>query len=79
MKPLLSGKVGDDCQIVGVDNKPLAEGTVVKPGNKVRVVIAVGSLFFKSDNQCRLTTKVSKIQLVEEGEDQADAEDFMFD
>ncbi len=69
LEPLLSGKVTDDCHIVGKDNVPLTEDALVKPGSNIRVMIALGSLFFKSDNQCRLITKVAKIQVVEEGED----------
>lgn len=79
LEPLFSGKVTEECVVVDKDNKPLAHDVTVNPGSKVRVVVAIGSLFFKSDNQCRLTTKVSRIQLLEEGEDQADAEGFMFD
>lgn len=81
LDPLISGKVPDDCQIVGTDNNLLSgdKSELVKPGSKVRVVLSVGSLFFKGDNQCRLTVKVAKIQLVEQGEDESDAAGFMFD
>ncbi len=48
------------------------------PGSKIRVVVAINSLFFKSDNQCRLTTKVARI-LLQEGEAKADVDSFTFD
>ena len=80
LDPLLSGKVPDDCQVVDKDNHllpvPIAcQSELIKAGAKIRVIFSVGSLFFKSVNQCRLTVKVSKIQLLEQGEDESEVDD----
>ena len=79
LAPLLSGKVPDDCQVVGLDNLLVPKNVAILPGAKIRVIFSVGSLFFKSDNQCRLTVKVSKIQLLEQGEDESEADNYLFD
>ena len=79
LEPLFSGKVTEECTIVDKDNQPLPKDATINPGSKIRVVVAISSLFFKSDNQCRLTTKVARIQLLEEGEPEADVDSFMFD
>jgi len=79
LEPLFSGKVTDDCVIVDKDNQPMPKDATINLGSKIRVVVAISSLFFKSDNQCRLTTKVARIQLLQEGEAEADVDSFMFD
>ena len=65
--------------IVDKDNQPMPKDDAINPGGKIRVVVAMSSLFFRSDNQCRLTTKVARIQLLQEGEAEADVDSFMFD
>ncbi|KAL0043400.1 hypothetical protein WJX79_003619 [Trebouxia sp. C0005] len=47
LEPLFSGKVTEECVVVDKDNKPLAHEVTVTPCSKVRVVVAIGSLFFK--------------------------------
>ena len=79
LEPLFSGKVTEECTIVDKDNQPMPKDATINPGSKIRVVVAISNLFFKSDNQCRLTTKVARIQLMQEGEPEADVDSFMFD
>ena len=79
LEPLFSGKVTDECLIVDKDNQPMPKDSTINPGSKIRVVVAISSLFFKSDNQCRLTTKVARIQLLQEGDAEADGDSCMFD
>ena len=79
LESLFSGKVTEECVIVDKENKPMPKDATINPGSKTRVVVAISSLFVKSDNQCRLTTKVSRIQLLQEGEAKADVDSFMFD
>lgn len=57
----------------------MPKDSTINPRSKIRVVVVISSLFFKSDNQCRLTTKVARIQLLKEGEPEADVDSFMFD
>ena len=79
LEPLFSGKDTEECTIVDKDNQPLPKDTIINPGSKIRLGVAISSLFFKSDNQCRLTTEVARIQLLEEGEAETDINSFMFD
>ncbi len=76
-----SGNVTEDCTILSRDNQPLAHDTKLKLGCEVKMLAIVDSLFFESDNLCRLSTEVSNVQTREEGEDTVDVDfvdEFMF-
>ena len=79
LEPLFSGKVTDECVIVDKDNQPMPKDSTINLGSKIRTVVAIISLFFKSDNQCRFTTKVARIHMLQEGDPEADVDSFMFD
>jgi len=76
--------VTDDCTILSRDNQPLGHtthDTKLKLGCEVKMLAIVDSLFFESDNLCRLSTEVSNVQTREEGEDTVDVDfvdEFMF-
>ncbi len=52
----------EDCTILSRDNQPLAHDIKLKLGCEVKMLAIVDSLFFESDNLCRLSTEVSNIQ-----------------
>ena len=49
LEPLFSGKGTDECVIVDKDNQPMPKDATINPDNKIRVVVAISSLFFKSN------------------------------
>ncbi len=60
-----SGNVTEDCTILSRDNQPLAHDTKLKLGCEVKMLAIVDSLFFESDDLCRLSTEVSNVQIRE--------------
>lgn len=77
--PTFSAKVHDDLQIVDANNNPVHEADLtdaVKPGASVRVVYKLDCLYFKSANSCKVRVWAMNVQVIKQGEKQAD---FAFD
>lgn len=82
LDPLLSAKVNADVIVVDKDNFNLPcdkASDLIKAGAEVRVLYHMPSLFFKSINQCRVSIKVAKIQLLKAGSGGVDLDDFTFE
>ena len=45
LEPLFTGKVTEECIIVDKDNQPMPKDSTINPGSKIRVVVAISSLF----------------------------------